>query len=179
MYPFKILRFALALLLVASLPAAAQMGIGKQVAPAGGGGSGNGIHTIVCTVGQPCVGVMAAGSYRHLVGFLAPGMVAASEIEELPGLPQRFSLAQNAPNPFGPTTTIRFDLPEARHVRLEVFSADGRRMASLVDETRAAGHLAVRWDGRDAQGRFAPSGTYLYRLTAGDFTATQRMLLMR
>jgi hypothetical protein len=105
--------------------------------------------------------------------------MALSAVDDFPGLPQHAALAQNAPNPFNPVTTIRFDLPDSRHVRLEVFSMEGRRVAVLVDQTMPPGQLAVMWDGKDTRGRPVASGTYFYRLTAGDFSATHRMLLTR
>ena len=90
------------------------------------------------------------------------------------GVPERFFLAQNYPNPFNPSTEIRFDLPEAAEVQLVVYDVTGREVAQLVDQPMDAGIHAVTWD---ASG--LPSGTYLYRLTAGPFTETKAMALLK
>jgi hypothetical protein len=100
-------------------------------------------------------------------------------VEELFRPPERAYLAQNHPNPFSPTTTIHFGLPEHRHVRLEVFSTDGRRVTTLIDGDRPPGHLAVSWDGTDAAGHPVASGIYIYRLSTGDHEASNRMVLSR
>ncbi|MEW6050875.1 MAG: T9SS type A sorting domain-containing protein [Candidatus Zixiibacteriota bacterium] len=91
--------------------------------------------------------------------------------EKLPGL---FTLFQNYPNPFNPSTDISFDLPVAAEVRLELFNVLGQRVAALLDQTLEAGHHAIRWDGAEAA-----SGVYLYRLQAGEFVETRKMLLLK
>jgi hypothetical protein len=94
-------------------------------------------------------------------------------------VPRLFELAQNYPNPFNPATTIEFSLPEAAHVRLEVFNVLGRRVRTLIDEPRPAGHYVHPWDGRSESGQDLPSGLYFYRLEAGSKTATRKMLLLK
>jgi hypothetical protein len=91
----------------------------------------------------------------------------------------RARLTRSFPNPFGPTTTIRFVLPEAGLVELDVYSLDGRHVANLVNETRPAGSYAEVWDGSDDAGRQAPPGAYFYRLRAGSVSETKRMILVR
>jgi len=83
------------------------------------------------------------------------------------------------PNPFNPATRIRFSLPSARRVSLAVYSADGRRVATLVDEQRTAGDHEVIWRGQDDQGRQVASGAYFYRLVTEDFQATGSMVLVK
>ena len=90
-----------------------------------------------------------------------------------------FALAQNSPNPFNPVTTIRFTLPESRDVRLTVFDAAGRLVTTLLDETRGVGSHQVEWDGTDAFGRFVGSGIYFYRLNAGKFVESRKMILLK
>lgn len=90
-------------------------------------------------------------------------------------VPTIYTLEQNYPNPFNPETTIRFGLPEAANVRLEVFDALGRRIAVLKEnEVTDAGWHMIRFDG----GGLA-SGMYIYRLKAGDFVATKQLLLLK
>ncbi len=89
------------------------------------------------------------------------------------------ALAQNAPNPFNPATTIRFTLPRAQRARVDVHDLAGRRLATLVDAELEAGEHAVTWRGLDARGRSLPSGVYVCRLRAGSTDLTRRMTLLR
>ncbi|MDO9695821.1 MAG: FlgD immunoglobulin-like domain containing protein, partial [Candidatus Latescibacteria bacterium] len=78
-----------------------------------------------------------------------------------------------------PQTKIVFSLPESETVRMTVYTLDGRRVRVLLDEPRAAGAHEVIWDGRDDAGRQVASGTYVYRLTAGLYSETRKMSLMK
>ncbi|MBD3402146.1 T9SS type A sorting domain-containing protein [candidate division GN15 bacterium] len=94
-------------------------------------------------------------------------------------LPSDFVLAQNYPNPFNPSTEIEFALPQAGHVRVDVFNSLGRRVAVLVDQHLSAGHKVVTWDGTDINGRPVASGVYLYRLTTDGFNDSRKMVLLK
>jgi hypothetical protein len=101
-------------------------------------------------------------------------------------LPAAFALHANAPNPFNPSTTIFYDLPEPREVRLEIFDVVGKRVRTLVHERQLAGSYSVVWDGRDENAQAVASGIYLYQLHAGlstgsrqSFVQTRRMALVR
>ena len=111
------------------------------------------------------------GRNFDLVNFVANPVGTSSETD---GVPDDFTLGQNFPNPFNPSTTIQFRLPQAGHVRLEVYSVDGKKLRTLMDERRGAGVHDANFD---ASG--LPSGTYLYSLTAGGFTQTRKMSLLR
>ncbi len=89
-------------------------------------------------------------------------------------LPTAYALDQNYPNPFNPATVIAYALPRAGHVSLVVYDIAGRRVATLLDEDQPAGFKTFRWDPRDL-----PSGVYVYRLNAEDYTQTRRMMLVR
>jgi hypothetical protein len=88
--------------------------------------------------------------------------------------PAVFSLRQNYPNPFNPSTTITYQVPSAGHVMLSVYDLLGRVVATLVDERKEAGSYAVRFDGRALS-----SGVYIYRLTAGQYIQTRKMVLTK
>ncbi|MFH1277901.1 MAG: M20/M25/M40 family metallo-hydrolase [Candidatus Eisenbacteria bacterium] len=83
------------------------------------------------------------------------------------------------PNPFNPTTTLRFHLPSTTRVELHVFNSGGRLVRTLVDGNREAGDHAVVWTGDDDGGRDVPSGVYFYRMKADRFTETKKMVLVR
>ncbi|MBR9978584.1 MAG: T9SS type A sorting domain-containing protein, partial [Bacteroidetes bacterium] len=89
-------------------------------------------------------------------------------------VPEAFGLGRNFPNPFNPSTTISFDVAEERHVRVAVYNNLGMEVAELVSDMLPAGRYDVRFDATDL-----PSGTYLYRMTAGDFVQTERMTLSK
>ncbi len=102
-------------------------------------------------------------------------------LEDTPfeALPDGFELKQNHPNPFNPTTRISFAIPEAEHVSLQIFNVDGRKVKTLVDGDLAAGEHTYEWDSTDDSGHRVATGIYLYRLTAGDVTATKKMTLIK
>jgi hypothetical protein len=93
--------------------------------------------------------------------------------------PQVFTLSQNAPNPFNPSTVISFSVVSAAPSRLAVYDALGREVAVLVDGFMQAGNHEVRWNGRDSNGNPVSSGVYLYRLEAGGKAETKKMMLVR
>lgn len=88
-------------------------------------------------------------------------------------------LGQNYPNPFNPTTTIAYSIEKDANVHLSIFDVRGALVRDLVDEHQAKNVYRVLWDGRDDRGSSAASGVYFYRLTAGDFKATKKMVLLR
>ncbi|MFH1843110.1 MAG: T9SS type A sorting domain-containing protein [bacterium] len=88
-------------------------------------------------------------------------------------------LLPNVPNPFNPRTTIRFELAESEHVRLEVYDLAGRRVKTLLDEWLSAGLYARQWSAKGENGESVPSGLYVCRLTAGELVETQRLTLIK
>lgn len=84
-----------------------------------------------------------------------------------------------APNPFNPHTIIRFELPRAARARLAIFDVRGGLVRVLVDGPQAAGHHEITWDGLDAGGRGAATGTYFYRLEADGVSAAKKLTLLR
>ncbi len=85
----------------------------------------------------------------------------------------------NYPNPFNPSTTLRFNLPEAREIELTVYSISGQKIRTLVNGYQRTGEHRVQWDGTDESGRRTASGIYLYRLTAGNQRLSGKMILIR
>ena len=89
-------------------------------------------------------------------------------------IPQEFYLAQNFPNPFNPATQIRYDLPQQSHVRLTIYNLLGQELVTLVNKEHEAGSYQAQFDGEGLA-----SGVYLYRIQAGDFVDTKRLLLLK
>lgn len=94
-------------------------------------------------------------------------------------LPTTYALHAVAPNPFGASTTIRFDLPRAGQARLEIFNVMGRRVRVLENGEMNPGRYAPVWDGRDEAGRSVSPGVYFVRMQAGDFSATEKVVRTR
>ncbi len=94
--------------------------------------------------------------------------------------PATFALKQNAPNPFNPATTIRFELPEPTQVTLVVYNLLGQEVIRLLDQVAyQAGYHQIQWNGRNTTGRSTASGIYVYRIAAGDFVQAKKMLLLK
>ncbi len=94
-------------------------------------------------------------------------------------VPSTFALEGNYPNPFNPSTTIRFQIAEPVHVTLTVYDVMGRTVARLVDQEMAAGSYAAEWDGKSNAGLIVAGGIYFYRLEAGSFVETRAMSLVK
>ncbi|MCE5272522.1 PQQ-binding-like beta-propeller repeat protein, partial [bacterium] len=112
---------------------------------------------------------------RQAVGMMLNGLAPGA------ALPKAFSLAQNSPNPFNPSTTIAYEVPEGANqtVQLSVFDVRGRKVRQLVDGMAEPGKHFAFFDGRDDLGRELPSGVYFYRLSAGSFSQTRKMILLK
>lgn len=95
-------------------------------------------------------------------------------VAEGDGLPTHFDMRQNYPNPFNPSTVIEFQIPEARHVNLTVYDILGRKVDVLLNQEMVPGYYQVTFDGSNL-----PSGMYIYRLSAGSYTNTKRMILAK
>jgi hypothetical protein len=94
-------------------------------------------------------------------------------------IPLAFALSPNHPNPFNPNTTIDYAIPAGGWVRLEIFNILGQRVRTLVNEYRIPGRYSVVWDSRNDSGDDVSSSIYLAKLSTGDNTATQKMILLK
>jgi len=96
-----------------------------------------------------------------------------------PTLPKEFSLSQNFPNPFNPKTVIYFSLPKASNVELVIYNVLGQEVKTLTNRNHPPGDYEIEWDSRNDAGNEVASGVYLYRIVAGDYLATKKMLLLK
>ena len=120
-------------------------------------------HNVVCIAADP-------EGLQDSVVFLFTITDIQDEKSPIPG---EFSLMQNYPNPFNPSTTIRYELPTAADVSLRIYNTLGQLVAILVNAHKQAGDYEVQWTAN------VPSGIYFYRLQAGDFVETKKMILLR
>ncbi len=106
--------------------------------------------------------------------------VGATGIEDaVAALPTEFVLHQNFPNPFNPTTEIKFDLPSNSYVRLDIFNVLGQKVKTVIDNEMEAGFKSVTWDGSDDRGINVASGVYFYKLNAGEHVFTKKMMMLK
>ncbi len=94
-------------------------------------------------------------------------------------LPKEFALSQNYPNPFNPITQFIVDVPKASDVEIAVYDILGREIVTLMRGEQDAGYHTVDWDSKDSRGLTVPSGMYMVRMTAGDFSASRKVLLLK
>jgi len=93
--------------------------------------------------------------------------------------PQGFALEQNFPNPFNPSTTIRYELPEDGLVNITIYDMMGRQINTLVNGQQTAGYNIVQWNATNTFGEAVSAGLYLYTIHAGEFTQTRKMVLLK
>jgi parallel beta-helix repeat protein len=102
-----------------------------------------------------------------------PAKIVASD------LPTEFRLSQNYPNPFNPATTLEYDLPGNCYVTIKIYNILGQTVATLVNAQKEAGRYKINWDGQDKDGEKVSTGIYFYRIKAGDFEETRKLLLVK
>jgi hypothetical protein len=94
-------------------------------------------------------------------------------------VPDKFALGQNYPNPFNPTTQIQYDVPKASDVKIVVYNILGQPVRTLVNETKDAARYTITWDGKNDNGMPVSTGVYIYKIQAGEFSATKKMNLLK
>jgi hypothetical protein len=94
-------------------------------------------------------------------------------------LPGKYALQQNYPNPFNPSTNVRFEVKSTGRVRIDIYNTLGQKVRTLVNDVRSAGKYSVNWNGINDVGDRVASGIYIYKMVAGDFVQTRKMILLR
>ncbi len=105
--------------------------------------------------------------------------IAADINERSDALPNEFTVYENYPNPFNPSTTIRFDLPEAAQVRVRIYALNGALIRTLINGSLQAGSHTLRWDGKNEAGQTVTSGIYFYSVKAGHKQSIRKMILLK
>ena len=156
-----------------------QYRIDKLAVSAGGATSASASFRQSSLVGQTAIGptVSAACVIQH--GFWArpATSIITATGPELP--PRSYKLDGAYPNPFNPSTRIRFELPESVRTRIMIYNLKGLRVRTLLDEIRPAGRHEVVWNGRDDGGTVTASGTYLLKMNAGAYAAQRKLALLK
>ena len=117
-------------------------------------------------------------SYQF-IGKNSETIGSGNAVHEIMPVPTEFALHNNYPNPFNPTTTIAYDLPQDGTVRLIIYDVMGREVARLVNGFTPAGYHSVRWDARNKLGENVSAGVYFYHLQSGAYVKTQKMVLLK
>jgi hypothetical protein len=120
------------------------------------------------------------GTYKYRLRVVCTGGAEAVSQEltvETVGL--ALALYQNYPNPFNPATTIAFSLPRKMRATLAVYTAEGKLVRTIIDETLEEGDKKIAWDGKDAKENAVGSGVYFCRLKAGSRVLTKKMVVLR
>ncbi len=130
--------------------------------------SGASVQVTASDTLQPDNGTIQVSS----VGWSGP--IATTDVRPETRVPAEYSLRQNFPNPFNPSTTITYDVAHTGLVVLNVYNLLGQQVATLVNGTKEPGSYKVSWNGDGL-----PSGIYFYKMQSGSFTATKRMLLLK
>jgi hypothetical protein len=99
--------------------------------------------------------------------------------EPVNGVPTTFAISQNYPNPFNPATDIDYAVSKASFVSVKVYNLLGQEVRTLVSEEKSVGVYQARWDGKDNVGAEVPSGMYVYKMIAGSFSESKKMILMK
>lgn len=117
----------------------------------------------------------------HTMIGVIQSLVKTTEVDTMAseGIPSRIQLHQNYPNPFNPRTAIRFSLPTAKEITLDILNIRGRRITRLVEGKLEKGRHTVHWGGDNSAGANVASGVYIYRLRTDENSLQRKMILLR
>ncbi len=123
------------------------------------------------------------GRADYLIDELVLTLNEGSGVNAIDGtetvMPLTYSLADNFPNPFNPTTNITYAIPASNHVTIKIYNSLGQTVKTLVDQYMSAGTYQITWDGTNLNGVTVPSGVYFYQMQSSHFNVTKKMLLMK
>ena len=154
----------------------AQTKLSNYVVGSGGAIISNSNHTLSLTIGQPIIGNTGNTLNTGKIGFWYQYSQTITNVEDrwMYEVPKQFELYQNYPNPFNPTTVIRYGIPKESSVKLVVYNILGEVIKTLVENKQKAGSYEVNFNASNLA-----TGIYIYRIQAGDFVDTKKMILMK
>ncbi|MEW6685215.1 MAG: C25 family cysteine peptidase [Candidatus Edwardsbacteria bacterium] len=151
--------------------------------------SGIGIQNAAGTIGLDIFYDGTPGNSGNVLGFYSQKAIRYTQIPSLTGIteeppvkptmPKVYALGSSYPNPFSRLSVISYQLPVTIHTTLKIYNVAGQLVKTLVNEFMSSGVYRVSWDGKDEAGRKVSAGVYFYRLTAGDFADTKKMILIK
>lgn len=141
-----------------------------------GGRASSSNYSLHGTLGQ-AGGVSSGTNFRLTTGIITA--ITFEESDGLSALPESFDLSQNYPNPFNPMTVINYAIPRTTEVTFVIYDLIGREVMRWESDKIEAGYHSIRWDGRNKRGAQVSSGVYIYRIIAGDFIGTRKMVLLK
>jgi flagellar hook assembly protein FlgD len=94
-------------------------------------------------------------------------------------IPDTYHLFQNYPNPFNPVTTFRYNLPEDELVNITIYDIIGRQIKTLINSSQTAGYKSIQWNATNSTGQSVSAGVYLFKIQAGNFIQTKKMVLLK
>ena len=146
-------------------------------------------YKLSSSLGQSIIGGAIGVDTILYTGFWNPRIIQMTPVEweevDETQLPKEFGLRQNYPNPFNPATVIKYALPKASVVKIQIYNILGQKVRNLVDEPQEPGYKTIHWDGRDNSGKEVGSGIYFYRIVARtnqgseDFVKCKKMTLLK
>ncbi len=122
---------------------------------------------------------IVGGNRQGRIICFSGGPNTTVSVSTTPTTPSQFVVSQNYPNPFNPSTTFRVSMPTESDLSISIYSIVGEKVRDITYEHVPAGVHEVAWDGRNSSGSIAASGVYFYRVTTGQKTIIQRMLLLK
>ena len=153
-----------------------QYQISSSVIGSGGNKTSNANYILNSTLGEPFIGKSVSAANQHQIGFWyvyqQQTLTAVEDDQTI--IPTVFKLEQNYPNPFNPSTKIKFAVPEKSNVVIKIYDILGSEIVTLVNEEMDAG-----WYQRSFNANGISSGVYLFRMEAGNYVNTKKMILLR
>lgn len=168
-------------LLFALVGQAHALSLSKSVFGQGGTVSSNGTLLLRSTAGQSIIGFSEYASEGISHGFWGTDLIVPTGVGDTPSKPHVFELKQNYPNPFNPLTTIPYSIGEGKtvRVRIGIYDVSGRLVTVLVDASKSPGDYVTVWQGFDRHGSQVSSGVYFYRLEAGTYVQTKKLVILK
>jgi hypothetical protein len=161
--------------LIPCLSTNGQNQIPYSVFSAGGNSQSNSQNILFSTLGEGFIGASSNSSNQLLLGFwTAYKQNAVTSVKDEKSIPNEYKLEHNYPNPFNPSTTIRFSIPERSFVSLKVYDILGNEVTTLVNKDMETGNYETKFNADNYS-----SGIYIYKISAGNFINTRKMILVK